>query len=88
MIASLKDVLARAERVSGEVGTGASVVAGRGPTDGDAIRPPRRRIGDEKIGEDELIADVLERELLLAAELPPELRLPLFQRHPGRNRGA
>ena len=76
------DVLAGAQRVDGEIGAGAEVLA-------QALRrgSPRDRsasvcgIGDLELREDRLVAEVLQAELLLAAELPPQGDLPVFQRH-------
>src|SRR5262249_40028765 len=49
--------------------------------DGDAVGVAALRVGDLELGEDRLGGEVAEAELLLAAELPPQLDLPVFQGH-------
>ena len=49
--------------------------------DVDAIGALALWIEDVELGEDRLIADVGEAEILLAAELPAQLDLPVLQRH-------
>jgi hypothetical protein len=73
------DVLARAERIGGEVRAAAVVVARPRSTDRHAIGTAASRIRDLEFGEDGLGSVVLEREGLLAPELPPELPLPRFE---------
>src|SRR5207302_705704 len=73
------DVLAGAQVVGGEVAAGAEVGAQLATADEDAIRALRLRIGDLEFGKDRMVAEVLELERLLAAELASQLDLPLFE---------
>jgi hypothetical protein len=75
------DVLAGAEGVGGEVGAGAEVVADAGAAHLDAVGVLALRVGDLEGGEERVFADVLEAEVLLEAELPAQLDLPVLQRH-------
>src|SRR5262249_48935005 len=75
------DVLAGTERVGLEVGAGAEVVARPAAADGDAVGVAAVRVGDLELGEDRVVTYVLQGEVLLAAELPPQLNLPGLQRH-------
>src|SRR5207237_1307627 len=75
------DVLAGAERVRGEVGAGAVVVAQAGAADVDAVGTLALRVGHLELGEDAVFAEVLQGEVLLAAELAAQLDLPVLQRH-------
>ena len=77
------DVLAGAERVGGEVRAGAGIVAEGQAANGDAIGIPALRIGDLELGKSGMIAEIAQAKLLLAAELPAQLGLPLFERHVG-----
>src|SRR5262249_61875390 len=75
------DVLAGAQRVGGEVGAGAGVVAGVRPAHLDAVGVAAGRVGDRELRKDRLLAEVFQAELLLTAELPPQFDLPRLQRH-------
>src|SRR5262249_20968108 len=75
------DVLAGAERVGGEVGAGAEVVADARAAHLHAIGVLALGVGDLEEGEDGVIANVLEEEALRTAELPAQLDLPVFQGH-------
>ncbi len=75
------DVFTSAKSVCGEIGTGAMVVAETRAADADAVGVAALWIDDLELGEDGLIADVLEAIVLFTAELPPQLDLPIFERH-------
>ena len=76
------DVLARPQRVRGEVRARAEVVPGLAAADRDPIDVPALGVGDLELGEDRMTAAVLQEEPLLAAELAAQRRLPRLQRHP------
>src|SRR5207253_2269288 len=75
------DVLAGAQRVRGEVRAGAVVVPQAGAADVDAVGALALRVDDLEFGEDAVVAEVLEGEVLFPAELAAQLDLPVFQRH-------
>ena len=75
------DVLAGAERVGGKVGAGAIIVARLRAANEDAVTALTLRVGHLEFGEDRMLADVLDKKVLLTAKLPAQLGLPLFQRH-------
>ena len=54
------DVLAGAERVGLEVRAGAGVVADLEPADGDRVLPAGLGVGDAVVGEDAVLAEVLD----------------------------
>src|SRR5882724_1237667 len=66
------DVLAGAERVGLEVGTGAGVVASVKAANGDGVRAAGRRVGDVEVAEDALAASVLDAEPAGASALAAE----------------
>src|SRR5262249_55736520 len=55
--------------------------AGPGAADEDAVGTLAQRVGHLELGEDAFLAQVLQREVLLAAELAAQLDLPVLQRH-------
>ena len=75
------DVLAGAQRVDGEVGAGAEVLAQRLAADRHPISPSGLGIGDLELGEERFVAEVLDAEFLRPGELPPQRHLPLVQGH-------
>jgi hypothetical protein len=74
-------VLAGAQRVGGEVGAGAIVIAGVAAADVDAVGTLRLGVVDLEFGEDGVLTLVFQAEVLLPAELPAQLDLPVLQRH-------
>src|SRR5262245_44531029 len=73
------DVLAGPEGVGGEIAAGAKVVAQVLAADQDLVGALALGIADLELGEDLVLAEVLEAELLVAAELPAQLDLPVFE---------
>ena len=79
------DMLARAEVIGRVVEARAVVVAGREAADHDAVTALAHTAGaDPVFGEHRLIADVVQLERLLAAELAAQRKLPRFGGHAGR----
>src|SRR5207302_7370436 len=82
------DVLAGAEGVGPVVGAGAGVVADLEAADGNLVLAAGGRVGDAVVGEDAVLAEVLDAELALAGALAADVDL-LFAEHTGRSfRGA
>src|SRR5579883_1198292 len=77
------DVLAGTEIIGGEVRAAAEVVAGLPTANGDAIPATALGVGDAVFREHRLLAEILDLELLLAAELPAQLPLPGIRREIG-----
>src|SRR5579885_1318757 len=67
------DVLAGTEIIGGEVRASAEVVSGLPTANGDAIPATALGVGDAVFREDRLVAEILDLESLLAAELPSQL---------------
>jgi hypothetical protein len=86
-------VFAGAERVGGEIGARAEIIAQVRPANGDPVAILILRIGDFKFGKDGMLAEVLESKALIPAELPAQLNLPVLEGHsrgfvqPGQLRG-
>ena len=74
------DVLAGAERVRFEVGTGAGVVPGVKAPDGDGVLPARLRIGDPVVRKDLLAAGVFDHQAGVAGPLSANVDL-FFAKH-------
>src|SRR5205807_545817 len=75
------NVLAGAQRVGGEVGAAAMVVARLQSANAHTVRPARLRVGDGELREERLLAEVAKTVFLFAPELAAQLALPVFQRH-------
>ena len=75
------DVLAGAQRVDGEIGARAVIVAQARAADRHPVGPPCLGVSYLEFGEDCLAADVLDLELLFPAVLPPQIHLPCLDRH-------
>ena len=73
------DVFAGSQRVDGEVGAGAKVLAQRRTPNCHAIGPAALGIGHFVIGKEGFLADVFVREILLPAVLATQRDLPLVQ---------
>src|SRR5262249_25582801 len=78
------DVLAGGGGGGGGGGAGAMVVARRLAAGVDTGGALRLRVADLELGDDALVAEVPELELLLTAELAPQLDLPVLERHARR----
>ena len=77
------DVLAGAEMVGGKVGTRAVVVAGKCTANRHPVAAATFRVEHREFGEHRIVAEVLQAELLLAAELPAQRPLPFIGRQVG-----
>src|SRR5205823_1247326 len=64
-----------------EIGARAEVVAEAGAADHDPVAVLALWVLDLELGEDRVVAEVAQREALLAAELPAQLNLPGLQGH-------
>ena len=82
------DVLAGAQVVGREVGAAAEVAAQRVAADGHAVVRAALRVVHAEVGEHRLVAQVLQLESLLAAELAAQRGLPVGDSEPGRAAGA
>jgi hypothetical protein len=74
------DVLAGAEVVGREIGARAAVVAGLRAADDDPVAAPAVGVEDRELGKDRVVAEILEAERLLAAELTAQRALPVVGR--------
>jgi hypothetical protein len=72
-------MLAGAERVGGKVRTSAGTITQLAATHGDPIGRLALWIGDFKLGKNAIVADVLEKKILRAAELATKFDLPVLE---------
>ncbi len=82
------DVLAGAQVVGRKVGAAAEVAAQRVAADGHAVVRGALWVVHAEVGEHRLVAQVLQLESLLAAELAAQCGLPVGDSEPGRAAGA